>query len=277
VNAEQLIQTLSTLSLSQIRYFLSIGSTNTEARNWAEAGAPDLSLVVTDEQTEGRGRMGRTWYTPAGSALAFSLVLNPYNMGFGQNQSDDSECSFSSNLLRLTALGALAVCKALQEGYGLPAKIKWPNDVLINGRKIAGILVEATWEGHRLRFVILGIGVNITQKSLPAEIKLDFPATCVESVLGKQVERVDLIYTILKHLLTWRKRVDTAEFMHTWENNLAFMGEKVIVVSPGGANSVGVIIGLSPEGLLKLHLSNGEIMYLKSGDVSLRPVNQVDT
>jgi BirA family transcriptional regulator, biotin operon repressor / biotin---[acetyl-CoA-carboxylase] ligase len=277
VNAEQLIQTLSTLSLGQIRYFSSIGSTNTEARKWAEAGAPDLSLVVADEQTAGRGRMGRMWYTPAGSALAFSLVLHPYSMGFGKNRRDDNEFAFSSDLLRLAALGALAVCKAIEEDFGLPAKIKWPNDVLINRRKIAGILVEAIWEGHRLRFIILGVGVNVTQKSLPAEINLDFPATCVESVLGKHVDRVALINRVLTHFLAWRQSVDTPEFMRAWENQLAFMGEKALVVSPDGTASRGKLIGLSSEGFLKLHLRNGEIMYVKSGDVRLRPDNQIDT
>ena len=120
---------LSGLPLGQIAYFDVLDSTNEYALNWANGGEEHLSLVVADEQTAGRGRSGRTWFTPPGAALAFSLVLKPELLGAGL-------------ITRLTGLGALAVCQVLRDVYGLGSKIKWPNDVLGDGRKLAGVLVD---------------------------------------------------------------------------------------------------------------------------------------
>jgi BirA family transcriptional regulator, biotin operon repressor / biotin---[acetyl-CoA-carboxylase] ligase len=277
MNAEQLNQTLSALPLGPIRFFPCVGSTNEEARRWAEASAPHLSLVVTDEQTEGRGRMGRKWYTPVGEALAFSLILHPANLGVQTAPISENDLSIPTKLLHLTALGAIAVSEALEETYGLLPEIKWPNDVLVHKRKLAGILVEAIWEGDQLMVVLMGIGVNVTPKSLPTISQLDFPATCVETALGKKVKRVDLMYSILKHLLEWQKRTDYRYLIHAWENRLALRGEMVNVISPDGNTISGKISGLSPEGFLRLDTGNGEIRCIKSGDVRLRPANQVES
>lgn len=117
---------LKNLSLGGMRFFHQIPSTNDEAANWIKAGCADLSLVIADGQSAGRGRGGRKWFTPSGSALAFSVVLRVDDQ---INRLLDLE-----NEARLNGLGALAVCQALQKVYRLPAKIKWPNDVLVNGK-----------------------------------------------------------------------------------------------------------------------------------------------
>jgi hypothetical protein len=136
-------------------------------------GAPDLSLVVADEQTMGKGRAGRRWYTPAGSALAFSLILSPAWVE-------------PEMLPRFTGLGALAVKQALESRYGLPAKIKWPNDVLLQRRKLAGVLVEAHWIG-----IVLSLDLGRHKRCIQSikeirqrEPQLIFPATCLEHPLG---------------------------------------------------------------------------------------------
>src|SRR5215216_7195670 len=126
MNQTELRKALSKLSLGDVRYFDSIGSTNNEALAWATRGAKDLSLVIADEQTAGRGRLDRKWFTPKGTALAFSLLLRP----------TAEEKPF---LTRIVGLAALAVAESLLK-LELNAQIKWPNDILTNGKKVCGIL-----------------------------------------------------------------------------------------------------------------------------------------
>src|SRR5215216_5094430 len=126
MNQQELKKSLSKLRLGDIKYFESIGSTNDEALAWAANDTPDLSLVVADEQTAGRGRLDRKWFTPKGTALAFSLLLRPMA----------EEKPF---LTRIVGLAALAVAESLLK-LELNAQIKWPNDILTNGKKVCGIL-----------------------------------------------------------------------------------------------------------------------------------------
>lgn len=154
----QLKQALKDLPLGAIRYYDTIGSTNREAINWVEKDAPDLAIVIADEQTEGYGRKGRKWYTAKGDALAISLVLRPL---FSEGSAAGPKSKDSSQIASLTALGALAVTETLRGDYNLDAKIKWPNDVLVNGYKLAGILAEAVWLGEILAAAVIGIGVNV--------------------------------------------------------------------------------------------------------------------
>ncbi len=254
-------QALSGLTLGPVRYFESIGSTNDEAARWAEAGAPDLALVAADEQTAGRGRLDRRWYTPPGSALAFSLVLH-----VGQNV-------ILSYVPRLTALGALATCLALRHGYGLPAQVKWPNDVLVGGCKLAGVLVDAAWQGERLKTAILGIGINVASASVPPGLDLNFPATCVETALGHPVERLALLRSILGWLVDWRPRLNSPDFLRAWEDLLAFRGEWVQITWQGRPTLEGQVLGLDHNGSLRLKERSGRVHSLHYGEVRLRPVD----
>src|SRR5688572_5009269 len=129
MNEQSLKKSLSKLELGGLRYFDSIGSTNDEALAWAASNAEDLSIVIADEQTRGRGRLHRTWHTPKGSALAVSLILRP-------------DKSTSPHLSRIVGLAALSIFDAMLT-FGLTPQIKWPNDILLNRKKIAGILVES--------------------------------------------------------------------------------------------------------------------------------------
>jgi BirA family transcriptional regulator, biotin operon repressor / biotin---[acetyl-CoA-carboxylase] ligase len=253
-------QALADLPLGPLRYFGQTGSTNADAALWAEAGAPDLALVIADEQTAGRGRLGRRWLTPPGAALAFSLVLRP---GSGD-----------WTPAHLTALGALAVCNALLEGYQLAAQIKWPNDVLLERRKLGGILVEAYWQGETLETAILGIGVNVTQAAVPDEAEVVFPATCVEAWSRSPVDRLELLHSVLRRLLEWRPRLGSDEFLHAWEERLAFRNEWVRV-SPGNGEALppeiheGQIQGLEADGGLRLRNHAGQVFTLHAGELSL--------
>src|ERR1044071_7260555 len=162
MNQTELKKALAQLPLGDVRYFDSIGSTNNEALAWAASGVRDLSLVIAEEQTAGRGRLDRKWFTPRGTALAFSLILRP----------TPEEKPY---LTRVVGLAALAVADSLRT-RGLVAQIKWPNDVLLNGRKVSGILVESVWSGEEVDCVVTGIGMNVLKDSVPSTELLQFPA-----------------------------------------------------------------------------------------------------
>jgi len=271
MDQRMLQESLSDLPLGEIRYYEQIGSTNTIAKQWAHAGAPDLSLVVADEQTAGRGRLDRIWVTHPGAALAFSLVMQL------QSQSTPPAPRQEKVLPFLTALGAVAVCAALRQEFGLTTEIKWPNDVLLNRRKVSGVLAETQWQGEKPTSTVLGIGINVATKSIPRDIDLRYPATSVESILEKSVDRWHLLHAVIEALLSWRSRLDSAEFLQTWENQLAFMGEWVRISSHDAASTSiqeGVVLGLSPQGCLRLRTRSGRIAVVQSGYLHLRPVDK---
>lgn len=252
---------LADLPLGQMAYFDVLDSTNEQALRWAQAGAPHLSLVVADEQTAGRGRSGRAWFTPRGAALAFSLILRPEQIG-------------STSLPRLTGLGALAVCEVLNREYDLQAQIKWPNDVLVGGRKLTGVLVEADWQGEDIRSAVLGIGINVAPDSVPPESEVVFPATCVETALGSPIDRWTLMEEVLRVLLSRLPDIHQDEFLQAWEENLAYQREWVQLLREGSEPVIGRLLGLKSDGSLRLALLNGEEKFFQAGEIHLRKVDR---
>ncbi|MDO8754399.1 MAG: biotin--[acetyl-CoA-carboxylase] ligase, partial [Anaerolineales bacterium] len=174
MNEHSLKKTLSKLNIGGLRYFDSVGSTNDEALAWAAGDAKDFSIVIADEQTQGRGRLNRRWFTPKGSALAFSLILRP-SARFAQH-------AHLSRTVGLTALSIAESCSRL----GLAPRIKWPNDILLNGKKTAGVLVETVWSGAEVDSLVIGVGINVYKTSVPPVEALQFPATSIEDELGRQ-------------------------------------------------------------------------------------------
>jgi len=271
---------LADLPFGDVRYFDSLGSTNDLAEQWAADGAAELSLVVADEQTAGRGRLDRRWYSPPGAGLAFSLVIRPEGLPASFNlQGNGSQPAL---LTRLTALGALAVCETLNQALPpmLPAQIKWPNDVIANRRKLAGVLVEIHWSGDRLTDAILGIGINVTPGAVPPAADLHFPATCVEAAVEGEVDRWVLLHAVLANLLFWKQNLDSEGFIQAWRGRLAFRGEWVQVLTETGgedkspAIQEGKVAGLNPDGTLLLRLRSGETVPLQFGEIRLRPAER---
>jgi BirA family biotin operon repressor/biotin-[acetyl-CoA-carboxylase] ligase len=258
VNEKSLRAALRKLRLGGLRFYQTIGSTSDAALAWATDGAPDLSLVCAEEQTQGRGRGDRRWITNPESALAFSLVLRPA-------EKESASVPFYS------ALGALAVSQVL-EAMGLHPQIKWPNDVLLNRKKVCGILAESVWMGEWVDSVVLGIGVNVWPESVPAQERLMFPATSLESELGRSVDRVAVLRDVLSALLEWRPRLGSDAFLRAWEDRLAFRGETVTVSAEGKPVFRGQVLGLEPDGGLRLLGENGKIVPVQFGEVNLRPV-----
>ena len=258
MNEHSLKKTLSKLNIGGLRWFDSIGSTNDEALAWATEDARDLSIVIADEQTQGRGRLNRKWFTPKGSALAFSLILRP-------------AAPLRPHLSRTVGLAALSIAESCRK-LGLAPRIKWPNDILLNGKKAAGILTETVWSGDSVDSVVVGMGINVHSASVPPLELLQFPATSLEDELGKDVPpREELLSNILNSFIHWRARMGTDELIKAWEETLAFRGEQVQVKAGGEAHVTGELLGLESDGSLRLRDANDKSITVRFGDVSLRP------
>jgi BirA family biotin operon repressor/biotin-[acetyl-CoA-carboxylase] ligase len=256
MNLPELKTTLAKLPLGDIRYFNSIGSTNDEALAWASNEARDLSLVVANEQTAGRGRLDRPWFTPPSTALAFSLILRPH--------ADEIP-----HLSRIVGLAALSLADSFGM-LGLAPQIKWPNDILLNGRKAAGILIELVWSGEEVDCVVIGVGINVAKAAVPSTDILRFPAISLEHVLGEAPDRSKLLHNILASFISLRPHMHTDSFMKSWEKLLAYY-ERQVRVEMGSEQAVmGKIIGLESDGSLKLRDENNKNVTVRFGDVRLR-------
>lgn len=257
---------LAGLHLAEIRYFESLDSTNETAVEWALDGAEDYSLVIANQQEKGKGRVGRRWITIPGAALAFSLLIRPR---------PQERIQPASVIPRFTGLGAVGVCQTLQTHYGLTAKIKWPNDILVNQRKICGVLAEAQWVGDRLTAVILGVGINIASNAVPRDFVLNFPATSLEAESDGPQDRMAVLRHILGEIKRWRLELMDEKFLRTWEASLAYLGEWVQLTTPtakGTADSIlaeGTIIGLAHDGALRLLTQTGEEQTFRSGEFQI--------
>lgn len=256
MNESSLKKKLAKLNLGGLRYFESIGSTNDEALAWAATGANDFSLVVADEQTQGRGRLARKWFTPKSSAIAMSLILRP-------------SAPMRPYLSRTVGLAALSLADACLR-LGLPPKIKWPNDILLNGKKAAGILVETVWSGEDADSLVIGMGINVSKSAVPPAEMLAFPAASLEDLLGTAPEREDVIFDVLSTLLRWRDLIGTDGFITAWEEKLAFRGETVQIHMGGDVSHQGVLDGLESDGSLRLRDEHDNSVIVRFGDVSLR-------
>jgi BirA family biotin operon repressor/biotin-[acetyl-CoA-carboxylase] ligase len=255
---------LAGLPVREVVYYNSISSTNDEALEWASEGAGEGLLLVADEQTAGRGRFDRRWVTRPGAALAFSLLLKP------------TADELSSAAL-FSPLAGLTLSLALEKNYGLQPQIKWPNDVLLNGLKCAGILVEAVWHGSDLKGVVIGVGINVTQEAVPPAEELLFPATSVEQAAGRPVDRWELLRAVLAELFEWRSRLLTPAFSQAWESRLAYVGQWIEVSRPNAGPVIGKLLGVTDGGDLKLEALHGDIETVTAGDVRLRPINNDKT
>jgi BirA family biotin operon repressor/biotin-[acetyl-CoA-carboxylase] ligase len=242
-----------------LHFYKRIGSTNDEAKELAAHGAEHGTLIVAEEQTEGRGRAGRTWRTPAGSAIAMSLILKPEDIS-------------PSQIGELTVLGALAVVQALEK-LGLQAWIKWPNDVLVSGGKTAGVLVESGWLEDRMQYAIVGIGINVHEDALEGTEKFDFPAACIRGELDREVDRLELIRQVLQSLSELYVSLGTGNLISGWERNLAYKG-KMVTVQGEQMNSTGKLVGITEHGQLRLQLFTGEVLKIGVGGQQLRPVDR---
>lgn len=236
------------------RHLGTVASTMTEAAAWAAAGAPHGAVVVAGHQTAGRGRHGRAWDAPPGQSLLLSLVLRP---------------ALPAERLGLVPLAAgLAVAEAVG-AFGVDASVKWPNDVRVGGRKLAGVLAETTWAGAEPT-VVLGIGLNVEQGSFP-EALADL-ATSLRLVTGRPVDRLAPLAPLLARLAVRLGDAEdvSARLVAAVEGRLEGVGETVTVGFPASSRlpSRGRVLGLAPDGALRLATEAGEVA-VHAGEVTL--------
>lgn len=238
--------------------FDSVSSTNDVARELAVSGASEGLCVIAREQTAGRGRQGRFWSSPPGEGLYLSLILRP------QVNASDSAI--------ITLAAAVAVAETLRLDFQTAADIKWPNDVLVRGRKICGILVEAAIEGERLQYVVMGIGVNIGQRSFPEQA--GDSATSLLLEIGRAILPEDFVGAMLPRLERWYATVlsQPDQVIARWEELSASAHDCLVRVESPDESIEGVTHGLTATGALIVELATGERREIVSGEVKVRAV-----
>ena len=244
----------------EIRFYPTVDSTNLEAKRLAQQGAPDGLIVVAEEQGKGRGRLERSFFSPAGKGIWFSVILRPDFL-----PQEAPKC---------TLLSAVAVAQAAED-FGMKVGIKWPNDVLADGRKLVGILTEMSAEMERIHYVIIGTGinVNIAEEDFP-EDRRD-KATSLSQLKGEEIPRVAFFRAVLEHMDALYASIlpeGFAEVFSMWRRYSITLGQMVRVIDArGGENAfTGRAVDIDEDGALLVDTAAGRRRVL-AGDVSIRP------
>ena len=246
------------LDASGIRYYPHLGSTNTEARRLAEAGAPGGTVVLADAQSAGRGRRGRSWHSPPGKGIYFSILLRP-------PEADPAAAA------PLTLAAAASAARKLRECSGVQVSVKWPNDLLIGGKKMGGILTEGRTGGQALLYIVLGIGLNINHRAedFPAELRGSATSLYLES--GIAFERTALFLDLLKDLrrsLELFFKEGFAPFQPLWKEFSATLGSEVKLAGAGQGEIVeGKAVDLDAEGALLIEDNRGRRRRILCGEI----------
>lgn len=261
VSAAQIASGLQTRYFGQYLICLDqTTSTQDRAKEEAEGGAAEGTAVLADEQSQGRGRFQRTWVSPKGGAILLSLVLRP-----------PPEVAAS-----LPIVTSLAVAKAVRKATGLDARIKWPNDIQIGGKKLAGILLDASMRGDGIDYVIAGIGLNIglDPEAHPAIAAI---ATSISREVKRPVARLPVFIAMLQEMEELYEAAKRREsLIGDWRSLLVTLGQRVQVMwlAAEGVPSLheeGVAEDVNDDGALLIRKANGSLVTVTAGEVSLRP------
>ena len=230
-----------------------------QAKLDAENGAPQGALLVADMQTAGRGRRGRTWNSPAGINVYFTLILKP-------DYAPDKASM-------VTLLMALAVAEGIRETCGIEAGIKWPNDIVVNGRKVCGILTEMSVEREFIHYVVIGVGINVGIQEFAPELTAS--ATSLEAECGKSVSKAGLIANTMqafeKYYEKFQSSTDLSGVLTEYNGRLVNRGREVRVLDPKGEYQ-GVAQGINSTGELLVSMEDGSVSRVYAGEVSVRGI-----
>ena len=257
---EQIIQSLreSCPWQDSLLWFETIDSTNTRARDLAKQGAPHGTVLIADHQTGGRGRLGRSFHSPAGSGIYMSVILRP-------------RCA-PQQIMHLTCAAAVAMCDAVENSAGFRPGIKWTNDLVWGKRKIAGVLTELGFD-HRgnVDFAVVGIGINCCQRETDFPEEIRSIAGSLSSVSGQEINRaavaaamMDALYRMDARLLT-----DKAQILRQYRTDCITLGQEVSLVR-GEEIRHGTALDIDDDGALLVRLSDGSTEVVNSGEVSVR-------
>lgn len=242
-----------------LEYYDEIDSTNNRAKALGEAGGADGTLFVAETQTAGKGRHGRCWQSPAGSSISMSILLRPV-----MNPSDAP---------MLTLVMAYAATKALREKTELDIGIKWPNDLVVSGKKISGILTEMSAEIDYINHVVIGVGINVNQDTFPDDIKET--ASSLKMELGKRIKRSGLIAAVMKifekYYEIFQETEDLSGLQELYNSMLVNKDREVKVLEPGNEYKA-YAIGINQTGELIVRTPDGKEKEIYAGEVSVRGV-----
>ena len=250
LNAQEIKKSLS--FDCRVEYYKTLDSTNNVAKRIIAEGEDDVLLVVGEEQTAGRGRQGKSFYSPGGTGIYMSLVVHPMIE--------------LQNAVTATTAAAVAVCRAIESLTDKKPMIKWVNDVYLNGKKICGILTEAVtdFETQTVSSIIIGIGINLTTKYFPRDVQ---NASC----LNADVKRAELIGAVANEL---NRIVNSGygEFMEYYRAHSLVVGEDIVFIKNGVSTSARAV-GIDDFGGLEVELADGTHYTLRSGEITIRKIN----
>lgn len=236
----------------------SVDSTNDCLKKLGNEGCENGTVVVTREQTKGKGRLGRTWQSKKDDGIAFSVLLRP-NVA-------------PSEVSAITPLAGLAVCKAIREYTKLDCVIKWPNDIIVGRKKLVGILTEMSAEFDAVEYVITGIGINVDHTSFPEEIA--FKATSLLLETGRHIDKNEFLACVLEHLENEFVKNNlelTPTALSEYTDLCATVGRSV-TFQRGTRRISGMAVGVSEHGELKVMMSDGTICLVNSGEVTVQGI-----
>jgi BirA family biotin operon repressor/biotin-[acetyl-CoA-carboxylase] ligase len=238
-----------------IHYFETVESTQNLARAAAEEGAAEGTLFLAEQQVSGRGRMGRNWVSPRGKGVWMSMVMRP-----------SVPIHFAP---QLTLLTAVALCRSLKRVTTLPIGIKWPNDLLIGGKKISGILLESAAEDERLRYVIAGIGISVNLEESDYPVELLEKATSLRISAEQKWVREDIIAEFLKEweqLYFLYQEQGFSPIITLWEALSVSLGKPARLLTPQG-DITGIPIGLDESGAIRIQMADGTVKPVFSAEM----------
>jgi len=239
----------------RVYYEASVSTTMDIARREAQAGAPEGAIGLTEEQTAGQGRMGRSWVSPAGENIYVTLILRPT----------------LEQLRHISVIAPLAICQAIEETTNLLPRIKWPNDVLVEGKKLSGVLTQTEISDGALDFAITGIGINVNMDVDQHEEIRDL-ATSLRRELRREVDREEVLASMLNHFETIYLALRRGDIISMpWKHRLDTLGHDVRISGPdGGLLHHGIVVDADSDGALILRRDNGSHVRVEAGEVTLR-------